>query len=146
MADRLMSAGTLNGIGAITLFVSDVARAKAWYQKVFDLPVIHEDDDSAVIKFDNTIINLLRTEAAHALIAPVAVATGAQSRSLLTIWVDDADAACAAMQVRGVVLVNGPMDRPWGQRTACFADPDGHLWEVAQTLSSTQPSAVENPG
>jgi lactoylglutathione lyase len=35
---------------------------------------------------------------------------------------------------RGVELINGPLDRPWGQRTACFADPDGHLWEVAQSI------------
>jgi uncharacterized glyoxalase superfamily protein PhnB len=26
------------------------------------------------------------------------------------------------------------MDREWGVRTACFTDPDGHVWEVAQQL------------
>lgn len=31
----------------------------------------------------------------------------------------------------GIDLVNGPIDRPWGIRTALFADPDGHLWEFA---------------
>jgi catechol 2,3-dioxygenase-like lactoylglutathione lyase family enzyme len=49
--------------------------------------------------------------------------------------VDDADAACAALVERGVTLLNGPIDRPWGVRTAAFADPDGHLWEVAEPLS-----------
>jgi uncharacterized glyoxalase superfamily protein PhnB len=33
-----------------------------------------------------------------------------------------------------VELINGPIDRPWGMRTACFADPDGHVWEIAQQL------------
>jgi uncharacterized glyoxalase superfamily protein PhnB len=28
-------------------------------------------------------------------------------------------------------LLNGPMNRPWGIRTAAFTDPDGHIWEVA---------------
>jgi uncharacterized glyoxalase superfamily protein PhnB len=26
------------------------------------------------------------------------------------------------------------MDRPWGIRTACFADPSGHIWEIAADL------------
>ena len=25
----------------------------------------------------------------------------------------------------------GPMDRPWGIRTASFRDPGGHIWEIA---------------
>jgi len=51
--------------------------------------------------------------------------------------VDDADAVCAELDRRGVALLNGPIDRPWGMRTACFADPDDHIWEIAQTLSPT---------
>ena len=35
----------------------------------------------------------------------------------------------------GVDLLNGPMNRPWGVRTASFADPGGHIWEIAQELS-----------
>ena len=40
-----------------------------------------------------------------------------------TIEVDDVDAMAADLQSRGVQLLNGPMDRPWGIRTAAFADP-----------------------
>ena len=32
---------------------------------------------------------------------------------------------------------NGPIDRVWGMRTAAFADPDGHVWEVAQQLAES---------
>ena len=35
-------------------------------------------------------------------------------------------------------LVDGPMDRPWGIRTAAFADPGGHIWEIAQTLVTSR--------
>ncbi|MGH3402377.1 MAG: hypothetical protein ACRDRJ_07680 [Streptosporangiaceae bacterium] len=28
----------------------------------------------------------------------------------------------------------GPADRPWGMRTVTFADPGGHIWEIAQEL------------
>jgi catechol 2,3-dioxygenase-like lactoylglutathione lyase family enzyme len=57
------------------------------------------------------------------------------SRALLTIEVDDANAVCAELQAHGVTLLNGPTDRPWGRRTAAFADPAGNTWEIAQDLS-----------
>jgi hypothetical protein len=37
------------------------------------LPVIHEDANSAVVKFDNLLVNLLQLPAADTLIAPAAV-------------------------------------------------------------------------
>ena len=49
-----------------------------------------------------------------------------------TITVDDVDAMCAELAARGVKLLNGPMDRPWGIRTASFSDPGGHIWEIAK--------------
>lgn len=36
------------------------------------------------------------------------------------------------LAARGVALLNGPMDRPWGIRTASFRDPGGHIWEIAK--------------
>ncbi len=126
-------------VGALTLFVEDLAGAKAFYKDVFGLPVTYEDASSAVFTFDNTLVNLLQTSAAHELIGPATVAgpeTG--SRFQLTIWVDDVDAVCLELQTLGVALINGPMDRAWGQRTATFADPGGHIWEIAQELPASQ--------
>ena len=121
------------GIGAITLFVEDLDAAKQFYREVFGLPVHFEDDDSAVFDFGNTLVNLLKTTAAPALIEPAPVASReAGSRLQLTIQVDDVDAMCAELARRGVELLNGPMDRPWGVRTASFRDPGGHIWEIAK--------------
>ena len=132
---------SLNSVGAITLFVEDPKRSKSWYQDVFELPVIYEDQNSAVVEFENTIVNLLAVRAAHDLIAPGAVAgQDAGSRLQLTIWVDDADAVCAVLATRGVELLNGPMNRDWGVRTASFTDPDGHIWEIAQQLAQAEGS------
>ena len=122
-------------IGAITLFTEDLERSKAFYQETFGLPVVFEDEDSAVFNFDDTLINLLKVSAAPELIAPGTVAgPRAGSRFQLTIGVDDVDAVCAELARRGVQLLNGPMDRPWGIRTASFTDPAGHIWEIAQDL------------
>jgi len=120
-------------IFAITLFVEDLDMAKQYYQMVFGLPVVFEDNNSSVFKFGNTLINLLKTTAARELIEPATVASrAAGSRLVFTIHVDDVDAMCAELTARGVQLLNGPMDRPWGVRTASFIDPGGHIWEIAK--------------
>jgi catechol 2,3-dioxygenase-like lactoylglutathione lyase family enzyme len=121
------------GIGAITLFVEDLAEAKRFYQDVFQLPVAFEDDNSTVFKFGDTLVNLLKLSEAPALVAPADVAPrDAGVRFQFTLGVDDVDAMCKELEQRGVELLNGPMDRPWGIRTASFRDPGGHIWEIAQ--------------
>ncbi len=120
-------------ITAITLFAEDLAATKAFYLEVFRLPLSYEDEASAVFSFGNTLINLLDATEAPALIAPGSVAgPDAGARVQFTLGVDDVDATCALLAERGVTLLNGPMDRPWGIRTASFRDPAGHIWEIAR--------------
>lgn len=59
----------------------------------------------------------------------------AGARAQYTLDVSDVDASAAALQAAGVELLNGPLDRPWGIRTAAFADPSGHVWEFAGPLA-----------
>ena len=121
------------GIFAITLFVEDLEAAKQFYLRAFSLPIEFEDDNSAVFKFGNTLINLLKTTEARELVEPAQVASReAGSRFVFTIHVEDVDAMCAELTERGIELLNGPMDRPWGVRTASFMDPGGHIWEIAK--------------
>ena len=118
----------LKEIEVITLFVEDVTATKTFYLDVLDA-------ESAVLKFENLMVNLLQVGQAPGLIEPAPVGgSQAGSRFQLTINVRDVDAVCAELDKRGVKLLNGPIDRPWGRRTAAFADPAGHLWEVAQEL------------
>lgn len=119
-------------IFAITLFVEDLEAAKRFYRAAFDLPVAFEDANSAVFKFGDVMINLLAVSQAPGLIAPATVAAPeAGSRIVITVPVDDVDAICARLANAGVKLLNGPMNRPWGPRTASFQDPGGHIWEIA---------------
>jgi catechol 2,3-dioxygenase-like lactoylglutathione lyase family enzyme len=121
------------GIAAITLFVEDLETTRQFYRDVFGLPVFFENDDSAVFQFGETLINLLKVENAPELIAPETVAIpGAGARFVFTLDVDDVDGKCAELAKHGVRLLNGPMDRPWGPRTASFVDPGGYIWEIAQ--------------
>jgi len=126
---------SLASVGAITLFVEDSQQSKSFYERAFELSPVYEDENSVVFKFDNTIINLLNASEAGDLIAPAAVAAGdSGARFQFSIWADDTEAVCRELAARGVELLNGPIDRAWGMRTAAFADPDGHIWEIAQQL------------
>jgi catechol 2,3-dioxygenase-like lactoylglutathione lyase family enzyme len=119
-------------IAAVTLFVEDLVAAKRFYSDVFGLPVTYEDDNSAVFTFGETMINLLAVSQAPGLVEPATVAApGAGVRFQFTLGVDDVDAMCEELRRRGVELLNGPIDRPWGIRTASFRDPGGHIWEIA---------------
>ena len=120
------------GIAAITLFVEDLDVAKSFYAEVFELPIHYEDDASAVFEFGDTLVNLLNATEAPELVEPAPVASReAGVRFQFTLGVDDVDAKCEELRARGVELLNGPMDRPWGVRTASFRDPGGHIWEIA---------------
>jgi catechol 2,3-dioxygenase-like lactoylglutathione lyase family enzyme len=121
------------GIAAITLFVEDLEAARRFYEEVFGLPVDYRDDNSTVFRFGQTLVNLLQASEATGLIAPGRVANPDDgARFQFTLGVDDVDAMCDVLEERGVELLNGPMDRPWGIRTASFRDPGGHIWEIAQ--------------
>ena len=132
MSDASMNAWP-KSIFAITLFTEDLEQAKEFYQRAFGLPIHYQDPNSAVFKFGDTMINLLNISEAPGLIKPAKVADRESgARHMFTISVDDVDAMCAELAKRGVKLVNGPMDRPWGIRTASFMDPAGNIWEIAK--------------
>jgi catechol 2,3-dioxygenase-like lactoylglutathione lyase family enzyme len=126
---------SLKSVDVINVFAEDLAGTRSFYQEVLGVPLTFEDENSAVFKLENMMINLLQVSAAPELIAPAVVAspeTG--SRCVFATFVDDVDAACTELAHHGVVLLNGPVDRPWGVRTASFTDPAGHIWEIAQDL------------
>jgi catechol 2,3-dioxygenase-like lactoylglutathione lyase family enzyme len=125
----------LQAVEVITIFAEDLPRTKAFYSDVFGLPLVLEDTVSAVFKFENLMLNVLLASEAPTLVEPVSVASpGAGVRTMPTIRVADADETCGELARHGIALVNGPIDRPWGRRTAAFRDPAGNVWEIAQDI------------
>jgi catechol 2,3-dioxygenase-like lactoylglutathione lyase family enzyme len=124
-----------NGLGALTLFVEELDTVTAFYRDVLGLDLVYQDDQSSVVGLGGTLLNLLAIDAAPGLVEPAPAApVGPTAQMVLSLFVDDVDAVCADLRQRGVALLNGPVDRPWGKRTAAFTDPAGTVWEIAQDL------------
>jgi lactoylglutathione lyase len=121
-----------SGISSITLFAEDLFAARAFYEDILGLSIQYEDQDSVVFRLGNTLINVLLESAVPELISPARLAPhAAGSRVVMTLTVEDIDATCAVLTATGASLLNGPVDRPWGIRTAGVMDPNGCIWEIA---------------
>lgn len=127
-------------VDVIILFTEDIERSKSFYRDVFGLgPDCHDYD----FRFGETLVILPDCSDARGQIAPATVTSREAGSALqMTIAVHDVDAVCADLARRGAELINGPADRPPGRRTARFADPAGHIWEVSQQLTPAQPAAA----
>ncbi len=126
-------------LNVITLFTEDLAETKAFYQDVLGLEVLGEEANefgpSVIFKLGDIMINLAHVTAGPDFGAPGAVAArGEGSRVVLPVRVADVDKACAELARLGVPLLDEPRDRPWGIRCASFADPAGHIWEIAADI------------
>ena len=125
----------INRVEVISLFVEDLASARRFYLDTLGLPLVFEDAACTVVKFENLLINLLQAAHAPELVAPLRVASpDTGPRFMLTILVEDVDRLYEQLRSLGVAFLNGPLDRPWGRRTAAFADPAGNVCEIAHKL------------
>jgi lactoylglutathione lyase len=127
---------SLKSLNVVTLFVDDPLRSKEFYEQIFDVVGVDEGHGTVIFQFDNLFLRLLnRGEAKGEMLGQVPVAgPGSGATVQLGFTVDDADAFCRELSTRGVSIVYGPVDRPWGRRNAAFVDPDGHVWQFGSDL------------
>jgi catechol 2,3-dioxygenase-like lactoylglutathione lyase family enzyme len=128
----------LKRLDVVVLFVADVERATAFYRDTLGLPQKSQDPASPAFDLDTTLLLLVSIADAQDLLSPevVPLQRPAGATSQLVAFVEDVDAVYADLAARGVAFVRPPIDRAWGLRTAHFADPDGHIWELSQPLPS----------
>jgi catechol 2,3-dioxygenase-like lactoylglutathione lyase family enzyme len=121
-------------IGAMTLLVADLDRSKAFYQAAFGLTPQLAEADTVMFRFKNMYVFLHRAPAADVPASDAVLDLARTGAGQFAIIVDDVDAVSADLADVGVDLLSGPSDRDWGMRTLTFADPSGHVWEIAQEL------------
>jgi lactoylglutathione lyase len=123
---------------ATVLFVRDLARCMTFYRDTLGLEVQESDPDSVSFKMENVYFLLLEVSAAAHLISEEGLELKIEGgpRGLLAAGVEDVDAAYEALKAKGVTFLRPPTNQPWGLRTAHFADPEGNLWEINQSIES----------
>ncbi len=120
-------------LSLVTLGVSDVAAARAFYER---LGFEAADFDSPEVCFFETKGTAFGLYGRQALAEDAAVShegDGFRATSLALNLDSEAavDAALAFAQSCGATITK-PAERVfWGGYSGYFADPDGHLWEVA---------------
>ncbi len=128
----------IHRIDATVLFVRDLAGCTTFYRDTLGLQVNKSDPDSAAFLLQDRYVLLLEVSATAALISAEATALLIQGgpRVLLAAGVANVDAAYEALVARGVTFLRPPTNQPWGLRTAHFADPEGTLWEINQSIEA----------
>lgn len=127
-------------ITLITLAVDDLERAVAFYRDGLGLAtkgiVGTEFENGAVAFFDLAHGQKLALWPRKSMASDSGVAVGPRSATELTLACNmstrgEVDAAMAEAQRAGAKIVKPAQDTFYGGYAGYFADPDGHLWEVA---------------
>jgi predicted enzyme related to lactoylglutathione lyase len=127
--------------------VADLARSREFYDRAFGWA-----RNPLVDGFDNYIEYLLPQGGAVGLYArdgyaaevgaqPVEIGDDRVSSSYLYLRVEDVDATVESIEAAGGRPLSALAERAWGERVACFADPDRNVLAVAQFVPSGDPAA-----
>jgi lactoylglutathione lyase len=98
------------------LLVADLERSLAFYRDRLGFAVAYTFEGFAQLEVEGGRLGLARTDER---VEPASTAIWA--------YTDDVDALFAELTAAGAPAVAEPADRPWGERVASVADPDGYV-------------------
>jgi catechol 2,3-dioxygenase-like lactoylglutathione lyase family enzyme len=131
-------------VGYVVLFVEDFNRALSFYSDKVGFPVRLRAEGYAEFAVEGAKFALLARSRVPAMTGDAHAgrpAPGAHEGAV-TVLVEDVDRTYRELSGRGVPFLGAPQDRPWGQRTVYFQDPEGHLIEIATNLQRPERAGV----
>ena len=111
-------------VAEIALFTDDVASVSSFHRELVGAAPVAEWPGGAVFAAGESKILVHERSAA--------LDDGPPNEDHCALAVDDVDASCDALRMRGLELLVEPRDYAWG-RSAYLRDPDGRLVELAQS-------------
>lgn len=123
-----------HSVAATVLFVQDLPACLTFYRDTLGLQVTESTPELASFHIDNLYFLLLEVSAAAHMISeePLELKMAGGPQGMLAAGVEDIDAVYETLKARGVTFLRPPTNQSWGLRTAYFADPAGHIWEINQ--------------
>jgi uncharacterized protein len=110
-------------ISLITLGVTDVARARAFYEALGWGGAQQPDDEVCFFQAGAMVFGLWSALGGHGA-AGVELAHNVRTP-------EDVDEVLADAKRAGATIVRAPARAEWGGYSGAFSDPDGYVWEVA---------------
>ncbi|RFC62114.1 VOC family protein [Fulvimarina endophytica] len=120
-------------ITLVTLGVADIAASRAFYARLGWQPVPGENADVSFYRMNGMALALFdRSELAADQGRPGAsLGTGAVTLAQNFPGTAEVDAAFEAAIAAGATILKRPEAVFWGGYSGYWADPDGHVWELA---------------
>ena len=128
MAQRLSA----QRVTLISLGVADLERSGAFYSAL-GWRAEQELPEVKFYRLKGLMLGLIGTEALAADQGRPGVELGSGAIALAQNYAApaDVDAAFAEAVSAGATALKQPQKADWGGYSGCYADPDGHVWEVA---------------
>jgi uncharacterized protein len=120
-------------LSLITLGVSDLARARRFYEDLGWVTRAEEDDDVVFFQAGGMVVALWdRAELAEDSAVSDPGGWGGVTLAYNTRTPAEVDAVIEEARAAGATIGREPGETFWGGYSGVFLDPDGHPWEVAQ--------------
>lgn len=120
-------------LSIVTLGVASVQKSRAFYEALGWRPSSASQDEIAFFQLSGVVLALFDRNhlADDATVAPAGDGFRAVTLAHNVASEAEVDAALAHAERSGARIVKPAAKVFWGGYTGYFADPDGHLWEVA---------------
>jgi catechol 2,3-dioxygenase-like lactoylglutathione lyase family enzyme len=119
-------------VGVITLGVSDLARARAFYEALGWRTSSAPDSEVVFFQCGGMVLSLWgREQLANDSGMELGSGYGAVTLASNVASPEEVREAIAQARAAGASITREPGETFWGGYAGVFADPDGHPWEVA---------------
>lgn len=120
----------------ILLVTTKYEQSKAFYEKTLGLPIVRDVPKEEFTQFQlgNAYLAVYGKGFVEKLLGKQRIGT-AGGAIYSFAETEDIDRDYQQLRDKGVQFIKAPETQPWGQRTAYFVDPDGHVWEIQQWIN-----------
>lgn len=128
------------------LYVSDIERSVRFYQDLFGFVKVYQwpmeaSPDYVYLTLGSVGLGLSAPSVAESLHGQL-VCRHDSPRFELCLYAEDVDEASEYLKSKGATQLTPPMNMPWGERVAYFADPDGNPIHITAQITHPDDDTV----